>query len=295
MQKIAGTRSGVLSLLLLPLLGLASCASLAVPRQATEPRLEDYGIAYSLIARGSPRPLRVHLVVADLKTSRLRLSAPVPRPAPRPGTWEARLDEPMREARSLGSLVLVNASAFSILGCPQDRSPLAYLPGQRADIAGLAIHEGRVLSPPRSGFAALFVDGEGTIAAGYGPPSPDCVEAAAGFALLVDGGASLAGSGGSLAARTAIGADARGRLLIAVVEGGRRGRSEGLSLAELADLMIEEGAVWAINMDGGGSSFMVLRRGGREFLVSEGEEHILGIPLPERPLPNFIALLPGPP
>ena len=58
--------------------------------------------------------------------------------------------------------------------------------------------------------------------------------------------------------RTAVGI-ARGgrRLLLVVVDGRRRGYSDGMTLRELADLMRGLGARDAINLDGGGSTTLV--------------------------------------
>jgi hypothetical protein len=56
--------------------------------------------------------------------------------------------------------------------------------------------------------------------------------------------------------RTAIGYTAEEELLLLVVDG-RQGFSQGASLLELAEIMVELGAVEAMNLDGGGSSTMV--------------------------------------
>jgi hypothetical protein len=58
--------------------------------------------------------------------------------------------------------------------------------------------------------------------------------------------------------RTAIGTTGDGRVLLAVVDGRQPGWSEGALLGELAELMRSLGAIDAINLDGGGSSTMVL-------------------------------------
>jgi exopolysaccharide biosynthesis protein len=57
--------------------------------------------------------------------------------------------------------------------------------------------------------------------------------------------------------RTAAGVDAEGRLLLLVVDG-RQSASRGVSLEELAGLMLEFGAVDALNLDGGGSSTFII-------------------------------------
>lgn len=59
--------------------------------------------------------------------------------------------------------------------------------------------------------------------------------------------------------RTAVAVRADGTLLFVAVEGRRPERSVGMSLAELTELLAELGAVEALNLDGGGSTAMVLR------------------------------------
>lgn len=57
--------------------------------------------------------------------------------------------------------------------------------------------------------------------------------------------------------RTAAGITASGELLLLTVDG-RQPHSRGMSLPELADYMVKQGAVQAINLDGGGSTTMVV-------------------------------------
>ena len=59
--------------------------------------------------------------------------------------------------------------------------------------------------------------------------------------------------------RTVIGRLGDGRVLIATVDGRQPGVSVGMSLPELADLSLEFGAIEAINLDGGGSTTMVVQ------------------------------------
>ncbi len=58
--------------------------------------------------------------------------------------------------------------------------------------------------------------------------------------------------------RTAVGARADGTLLFVTVDGRRAKESVGMSIPELTDLMLELGCVSAINLDGGGSTTMVI-------------------------------------
>jgi exopolysaccharide biosynthesis protein len=58
--------------------------------------------------------------------------------------------------------------------------------------------------------------------------------------------------------RTAAGVRADGKLLFVTVDGRRPEESVGMSLPELTDLLLELGCVSAINLDGGGSTTMVI-------------------------------------
>ncbi|MEU5732256.1 MULTISPECIES: phosphodiester glycosidase family protein [Streptomyces] len=58
--------------------------------------------------------------------------------------------------------------------------------------------------------------------------------------------------------RTMAGLDAKGRLILATVDGRQPGVSEGFTLEEAARLMRSPGAVQALNLDGGGSTAMAV-------------------------------------
>jgi len=79
---------------------------------------------------------------------------------------------------------------------------------------------------------------------------------------------------GGRAPRTAIGVTKEGKALLVVVDGRRR-TSVGLTLLELAQFMLEQGAVEAMNLDGGGSSEMIV---GNQIMnePSDGQERRMG-------------------
>ena len=79
---------------------------------------------------------------------------------------------------------------------------------------------------------------------------------------------------GGRAPRTAIGVNAEGRILLVVVDG-RSGASVGLTLTELAEFMLELGAVDAMNLDGGGSTEMIVQ-GRIVNQPSDGRERRIG-------------------
>lgn len=78
--------------------------------------------------------------------------------------------------------------------------------------------------------------------------------------LVVNGEPStFKGNGGyGVAPRTAIGQRKDGIVLMLVIDGRRPGHSIGVDMAELTDIMVKYGAYNASNLDGGGSSSMVV-------------------------------------
>jgi len=83
--------------------------------------------------------------------------------------------------------------------------------------------------------------------------------------------------------RTAIARLKDDRVLVVTVDGRQPGVSAGMSLSELADLLLEFGATEAINLDGGGSTTMVVN--GK--LVNKPSDQT-----GERPVSDAILLLP---
>ncbi|MEZ0074872.1 exopolysaccharide biosynthesis protein [Planotetraspora sp. GP83] len=80
------------------------------------------------------------------------------------------------------------------------------------------------------------------------------------------------------------GVDAKGRLMLVTVDGRLTGGSEGFTIAEAADFMRSLGAVQALNLDGGGSTTMVI--GGQ--LVNNPSDAT-----GERPVGDTIQVLPA--
>ncbi|WP_461225512.1 phosphodiester glycosidase family protein [Lacticaseibacillus suihuaensis] len=68
------------------------------------------------------------------------------------------------------------------------------------------------------------------------------------------------------AARTAVGITAAGDVFFVTIDGQQAPYSNGSSMADLAALMIEKGAVEAVDIDGGGSTTLVTRRPGEDAL-----------------------------
>ena len=94
--------------------------------------------------------------------------------------------------------------------------------------------------------------------------------------------------------RTAIGYSKNARYLYLVVVDGRQPfYSEGITVKELADLIISLGAQYAMNLDGGGSSTMVVEgRDGQQRLLNSPFDNY--IPGRERPIANHLGMFVNP-
>ena len=205
-----------------------------------------------------PRPLRVWIVRLDLTRGRVRLAVTEPlEAARRTGRWEVPAATTLRFARQRGVQLAVNAAAFW---------PHRKRAGEPMDVGGLLVVRGEVISPPDPRFAAIHVDAQGQITLAGPPQRTDgCRYVVPGFRMvLIDGRpatwlAPPADGQVTRHPRTGIGLDAAGRTLWIVVADGRQpGVSEGLSQIELAALLSLLGADDGMNLDGGGSSTLVI-------------------------------------
>ncbi|MEO0483989.1 MAG: phosphodiester glycosidase family protein [Planctomycetota bacterium] len=168
--------------------------------------------------------------------------------------------------------VAINANFFGSLG------------GGVADIVGLSASDGVIVSSWRQFGAtpdpALVIDPNNVARidyinganitpyrdaiAGVGPSNTDSDPGT----LLVDNGANLGATArvqpGVRNPRTAVGVSQDGNTLImAVIDGRQPSWSVGMTLPELGQFMIDEGAWDAINLDGGGSSSFVYQEPGQ--------------------------------
>ncbi|MFI6290598.1 phosphodiester glycosidase family protein [Nonomuraea sp. NPDC050790] len=104
--------------------------------------------------------------------------------------------------------------------------------------------------------------------------------------VLVKDGAVQSSTDQAAHPRTAVGFSADGRKMYLLTVDGRQADSRGVTLNELAAMMIELGAHNALNLDGGGSSTMLAREPGAAEPQVENSPSDGG----ERPVPNGLAL-----
>jgi len=90
--------------------------------------------------------------------------------------------------------------------------------------------------------------------------------------------------------RTAIGINRNGRYIyLMVIDGRQPFYSDGATFAKLAELMVEQGAYYAMALDGGGSSTMVIEgENGKPVILNSPID--LYIPGRERPVGNHFGV-----
>ena len=77
--------------------------------------------------------------------------------------------------------------------------------------------------------------------------------------IVYNGTATVSTPGGERAPRTAVGVDDTGRLMSLVVDGCEKCKEgKGPTMKEISDVMVQLGASYAVNLDGGGSSTIVV-------------------------------------
>lgn len=219
---------------------------------------------------------KIHL---DQRGVQVLVTGPVTPSASDPRGTETHLATVPEWAATTHAALAINANFYALLGKPaaETKEPV-YRDALPADIVGLSVSDGRVVSPPRvragRGDPALLILRNGRASVAYADKA-DLAEVAcaiAGMGPSDDGkrpGTFLVTDGRNTGAtarvapevrhpRTAAGVSADGRtLILAVVDGRQPEHSIGATLPELATLMIELGAANAINLDGGGSSSFV--------------------------------------
>jgi len=235
-------------------------------------------------------PVQVFVATIDLKDPTLKIVSDEPLNAAdkKNAKAEAKLtrtdDWAAARLVSSGAALAINANFFGVLEKAKDaaKESHGYVSGLECDVIGVWVSNGTVISTPRvvkgEGDPALLIRTDGTAVAKRvtdadltnvafaiaGVGVSDTGKDTSPGSLLVHGGKNT-GSTARVDAdkrhpRTAIGVTADATKLVAIVVDGRApGYSVGVTLPELAELMIENGAVDAVNLDGGGSSAFVYR------------------------------------
>lgn len=273
---------GLVAVIVLAYVGLL----IARPSRTDETRDLFQGARYSRRALNSPRPLMLHVVEVDL-------SAPGIDFLVTPGDETNELAE--MTARTTGAFVeefglqvAINGSFFNPFHAS---TPWDYYPksGDPVNARGLAISNGETYSTDFARFPTLCIfAGQATILRGGCPAGT--MQAISGNQYLVRDGRSLTSSRDVFyQPRTALAVDATGQTLwLVVVDGRQRFYSEGVALTELAAILADLGAETAINLDGGGSTTLVVTEAGRARTLNSPIH--TRIPMRQRPIANHFGL-----
>ncbi len=216
---------------------------------------------YRSETRLQPRPLKIHILTFDLRNPEIRFIILMGKDPDGEGPAEASLSDPKRLANAGHLIAGVNANAWSNLPEREGgEAPQTYQLDGYADALGWVLVDGVEKSPVDSSVWSFWIDPAGRGSIGKLTEPVPAMMAVSGFSGLLRDGMLLPNKEGPLHPRTAIGLDSEGRYVtLVVVDGRRKGDSEGVKEYELAELMLELGCSDALNLDGGGSSTMLAR------------------------------------
>ena len=262
--------------------------SFARPQPSPASRQLYEGINYERIVRRSPRPIVIHVVTVDLRAEGIRFLVT-------PGDPDSAL--PL-EARTTSKFlneynqqIAINGDGFRPW---RSYSLLNYYPhsGDPVSPIGLAASEGTVYHSAAENLPVLYI--ARTNQARFNTPTGRVYNAISGSQMLVEQGKVVAIADENPEPRTAVALDKAGkRLILIVVDGRQPNFSEGVTLSELAEIIIEQGGYFGMNLDGGGSTTLVKEGGfGRAEVLNSPIDH--RIPGWQRPVGNHLGITANP-
>lgn len=132
-----------------------------------------------------------------------------------------------------------------------------------SNVIGLAISEGEIVSESSEKFPAFLVSSNGVCSIKVVYPKDDTKgirTAVAGNMIVLKNGEVIKQNDKNVHPRTAVGISKDGRYVyLLTVDGRQKGFSIGATYEEVGNLLLEVGAYEGLNLDGGGSTTMVVR------------------------------------
>jgi len=273
----------------------ASPASAPPNSPATSPSTRPSPVTIETIDRPT-LPLRGVVARIDLTDPRVRIVC-IPAGTARPGTapWPTTLETVPAAALRENTILAVNGDFFAAERTVDAEGVAArkqYIRGKKATPTGNAVSAGKLWARASSPVGMVVVAPDQTVSIVRARDVPNgAIQAVSGNRILVENGKPTLThkDADTRAPRTAAALTPDGKTLLLVVVDGRSLRSRGATLGELATLLAELGAHTAVNLDGGGSSSIVLRdpTGTQKTLnnPSDGEDrpvaNLLGVKLDE--------------
>lgn len=245
------------------------------------PTIRPSPIAYQHIVRRDPN-FSIHVVTIDLTDPRVKVAVAAAGEDPDgDGPWLTTLLPTSEIAEREQFDVAVNGDFFLAKSTRDiEGKNTGYVRGKPSKPVGPAVTHGREwarTTTTRPAFAIAERNAPSIITLPTSAPAPVSVlELIGGNPILLQGGQKLADTSLFATARhprTAVGFNAaRTRLVLLVVDGRQPNLSIGMTLSELADEMRSAGCNEALNLDGGGSTTLVLRN------PATGQERIINSP-----------------
>jgi exopolysaccharide biosynthesis protein len=232
-------------------------------RADTPPEHPYAGITYHQEARKDPAQ-RLYWANIDLSDPHVSLHVAPGGPDPDgDGKWQTTLMPPSQIAQREGFELTVNGDFFTVKKDEGKTPAPGYKAEQWATVIGPAATDGKTWATTPKPRPCLVVKKSGKVVIeSLAKPGPDDAQVIAGNVLLVRDGKPIPHDNTQRHPRTVIGLDASStHLILLVLDGRKQGVAEGMSYAELSKEMIAAGCQTALNLDGGGSSVMVLREG----------------------------------
>ena len=244
------------------------------------------GVRYARSLRTEPRPVVIHVVTVELDTPGLAFFVTPGDPA-QALPLRARTTSDFLEEFHLQ--VAINGDFFDPWF---SHHPLSFFPrsGDAVKVSGPAISSGTRYSVGDERLQTLRFSRAQRPS--FTLPLDEAYNAISGERLVSEGAPDIASyhDVNGRQPRSAVGLDRdEKRLFLFVVDGRQPSYSEGMNLHDLAALAIEAGAFTAMNLDGGGSSALVVEG-------EKGEPRKLGssihtrIPYRERPVANHLGI-----
>lgn len=221
------------------------------PKDSTKTLFE--GITYTREVRSSPRTIVIHVIKVDLRANGIGILIT-------PG--DPKVEQPLKAQTTSTFLdknnvqVAINGDSFTPW---YSHTILDYYPhsGDPVNPIGFAASRGTIYSQGGAEEPTLYISPINQ--ARFNTQIGRVYNAISGNTMLVKAGEIVSGLESDPSPRSAVALSKSERELILVVVDGRQpGYSEGVTLQELAGIIIHYGGYNAMNLDGGGSSTLVM-------------------------------------
>ena len=258
-----------------PLL-LADDAAKAIPAMKWEPAFQ--GISRAEFTLTEPRPVRAFVMKIDLSAAGVEFMA-TPANGEKEGETDAQKTTTFLKSNHLQAAI--NAGPFA---------PVVNTEGRGLDISGLQVCRGEVVSPQQKHEYPTLVltrDNKARIVPSL-KKTEEVWNAVSGFSIVLHEG-NVVSSGPDLHPRTAAGISADGRTLYWLVVDGRQKKwSGGATTSELGEWLKTMGCTEGLNLDGGGTSTLVMDSGKGPQILNKPIH--LGLPGNERPSASHLGV-----